>query len=217
MYDGKTIVFLIRGIAGHPSDQQEWEYRAADHVILKPHIPARAISYSTSFLTVWRRRQWRARRFSKVLRKYTTQDWRVHIIAHSEGTVVALDSMKLAGWPRVESVQLVCGACDSDFERNGLNGAIRTEKIGKVFCYTAGRDWAMRWENLVLGRVLFGIPERSWPLGLVGPRNVSSMPLLQEKVVEVADSPWDGYGHSTCWTGDKFDRTMRELLANAGV
>jgi pimeloyl-ACP methyl ester carboxylesterase len=212
MFDGKTIIFFVRGIAGNPDDFLEWEQRAADHVIIKYGIPARAISYHTDFWSVWMKRRWRAQRFAKVLRKYSIRDYRIIIVAHSEGTVVALDAMRMAGWPRVENVHLICGACDSDFERNGLNRALRIGSIAKVTVYTAGRDWAMRFENLLLGRLLFGISERSWPLGLVGPRNVSNF-LLPCRVVEVCDPPWKYYGHSECFEKDNFECTMKQILA----
>lgn len=211
MYDGRTIVFLIRGIHGHPSDQQEWEYRAADHVIINYGVPARAISYHTKFWSVWFRRNWRAQRFAKVLKKYWRREYRIIIIAHSEGAVVALDALRLAGWPRVEALHIICGACDSDFQRTGLNMALHIGAVGKVVCYTAGRDWVMRWENLILGRLLFGISARTWPLGLVGPRNVSNE-LLPCRVTEITDPPWRNYGHSDCFSKDNFERTMRQIL-----
>jgi pimeloyl-ACP methyl ester carboxylesterase len=211
MFDGKSIVFFVRGIAGNPDNFLEWEQRAADHTIIQYGIPARAISYHTDFWSVWMKRRYRAQRFSKVLRKYSVRDYRITIVAHSEGTVVALDAMRLAGWPRVEQVHLICGACDSDFERTGLNRALRAGQVGRVTCYNAGRDWAMCFENLILGRALFGISGGSWPLGLVGPRNVSSF-LLPCRVTEVTDPPWRHYGHSECFDGENFERTMRQIL-----
>jgi len=211
MFDGKAIVFFVRGIAGHPDDFLSWEQQAADYTIIHHGIPTRAISYHTDFWSVWMRRRWRAQRFAKVLRKYSIRDYRITIVAHSEGAVVALDAMKLAGWPRVENVHIICGACDSDFNRNGLGHALRIRAIAKVICYTAGRDCAMRFENLVLGRLLFGISARTWPLGLVGPRNVSTF-LLPCRVTEVCDPPWKYYGHSECFDGDNFKRTMQQML-----
>jgi hypothetical protein len=206
----KEICFFIRGISGQPDDFLEWEQRAADHCIITFGIPARAISYHTDFWSVWMRRRFRAQRFAKVLRQYSIRDYRITIVAHSEGTVVSLDGVRLAGWPRVEQVHLICGACDSDFERSGLNRTLRAGQIGRVTCYTAGRDWAMRFENLILGRALFGISGGSWPLGLVGPRNVSQM--VAGRVVEVTDPPWKYYGHSTCFGGENFEKTMRQIL-----
>lgn len=207
----KRICFFIRGISGHPDDFLEWEQRAADWCITEHGVPARAISYHTDFWSVWMKRRFRAQRFAKVLRKYSVRDYRITIVGHSEGTVVATDAIKF-GVGRIEALHLVCGACDSDFERNGLNRAIRAGQIGKVVCYTAGRDWAMRWENLLLGRLLFGISERTGPLGLVGPRNPPDAWPNREKVSEVTDAPWRHYGHGECFEHDNFERTMRQIL-----
>jgi pimeloyl-ACP methyl ester carboxylesterase len=211
MFDGKSIAFFVRGIAGNPDDFLEWEQKAADHTIITCGVPARAITYHTDFWSVWMRRRFRAQRFARVLWKYSVRDYRITIVAHSEGTVVALDAMRFAGWPRVEHVHLICGACDSDFERTGLNHALRSGKIGKVTTYTAGRDWAMRFENLILGRLFFGLSRRTWSLGLVGPRNVSW--LVAGRVVEVTDPPWKHYGHSECFEHDNFERTMRQIFS----
>ena len=84
MYEGKTIWFIVRGICGSPSNFLEWEYEARDFIIQTVNVPAVAVSYATSFLTVWKRRQWRAARFAKVLKGYTDKYWRIHIIGHSE-------------------------------------------------------------------------------------------------------------------------------------
>ena len=206
MYTGETCFFFVRGIAGHASDFMEWQWRAADWCNQNTPHKARTISYSTEFWSVWIRRKWRARRLARVLRGYSVLDWRLVLVGHSEGTVLILDALRAAGWPRVEALHLVCGACDADFERNGINWALRSGAIGKVHVYIGGNDQAMWWENLVLGRLLFGISDRSYPLGLHGPKNVSVQ--YKDKVVVHRESPWDEYGHSTCWDKANFDKTM---------
>ena len=215
MFDGKTVWFIVRGVAGVPGDMLEWEMKVRDQIIQSTERPAVAISYGTTPLTVWMRRKWRALRLAHVLRGYTARDWRIHVIAHSEGTVAILDALRLLGWPRVEALHLVCGACDSDFNRNGLNWALRTGGVGHVQVYIAGEDHAMKWEDLVLGKLLFGIPERSRPLGLNGPRNVDGE--YSTKVKIHRESPWDNWGHSTCWEGRNLDKTVDGILAENQV
>ena len=138
MFDGKTLYFFVRGIAGHPSDALEWEWRAADLINQQTPHKARTVSYATEFWSVWMRRKWRAKRFARVLRSYSVLDWRIVLVGHSEGSVLILDALRLAGWPRVEQLHLICGACDNDFERNGINWALRSGSIGKVHVYLAG-------------------------------------------------------------------------------
>jgi len=211
MFDGRQIFFIVRGIAGNPNDfDDEWEFEARDWLIQNTGVPAVAVSYTTNFLTVWHRRKNRCQRFAKILHGYTERDFRVNIIAHSEGTVVATDALRFLGWPRVENLHLVCGACDSDFERIGINRALKIGSIEQVHCWIAGKDRAMLWERLVLGKLLFGIPDRSEPLGLVGPRNVNQE--FSDKVIEHWGDPWTTYDHSTCWLPSRLDRTMRGFL-----
>ena len=212
MFDGKQIWFVVRGIAGSPSNFLEWEYEARDWIIQNVGIPAVAVSYATNFLTVWKGRRTRMERFAKVLRGYTSRDFRVNIIAHSEGTVVATDTLRFLGWPRVENLHLVCGACNSDFESLGVNRALRSGSIEQVHCWIAGEDTAMRFERLVLGKLLFGIPERSCPLGLYGPRNINQE--FAHKVIEHWGNPWDKYDHSTCWLPNNLDGTMEKFMSH---
>jgi len=212
MFTGKTIIFVIRGIAGHPSDQLEWEYELRDKLIRKINRPVVAISYATTFATVWDRRKWRGQRFGHVLRHFTADDWRVHMIMHSEGTVVGSDGMFWAGWPRIESVHYLCGACNSDLERLGVGPALKRNQIGQFHAYVAGQDEAMRWENIGIGKRLFGLQPRSQSMGLRGPTNVS--PDLDGSVHLHKGDPWDKYGHSDCWDAENIDRTAAELLNN---
>lgn len=210
MYDGKTLWAIFRGIAGNPDDFDEWEFNLRDKIIRTTGIPAIVFSYKTNFLTVWKNRRLRAERAARVLKGFSDTDYRINIAAHSEGTVVATDSLRLLGWPRVENLHLVCGACDSDFERIGINRALKMESLGEVHCWIAGKDTAMKFERLVLGKLLFGIPERSEPLGLHGPRNVNQE--FKANVCEHWGSPWDEYGHSDCWLPQNLNRTMLGFL-----
>jgi pimeloyl-ACP methyl ester carboxylesterase len=207
MFDGKTIWFVVRGIAGSPSNFLEWEYEARDFIIQSLNIPAVAISYATSFLTVWRNRGMRAQRLAAVIQSYAEKDWRINIIAHSEGTVVATDALRLLCWPRIEQLHLVCGACDADFERLGINQALKLDRLARVHCWMAGHDTAMQFEKLALGRILFQVHK---PLGLKGPGNIH--PQFKNFVQEHWEAPWDGYGHSDCWLPGNLERTTKQFL-----
>lgn len=210
MYTGQTVYFFVRGIAGHPSDFLEWQWRAADRTNqITPH-KARTVSYATQFWSVWINRKTRAKRLARVLRSYSVLDWRIVLVGHSEGTVLALDALRLAGWPRVEQLHLICGACDNNCERLGINWALRSGAIDKVHVYIAGKDMAMWWENLVLGRLFFGISDRSYPLGYHGPTNIADQ--YKDRVIIHDEAPWNLYGHSTCWEKTNFDRTLQTVL-----
>ena len=210
MYDGKTIWFIVRGIAGHPSDLLEWEYAIRDDIIRQTQLHAIAISYATNFLTVWDRRAWRGRRFGDILAKYAADGWRINIISHSEGAVVATDAMRSARFPRVETLHLVCGACDANFERNGLNEALRINRLGVAHVWIAGRDFAMLWERLFFGKLLFGLSDRAEPLGYDGPRAADRR--VAARILVHRTAPWDRYGHSECWDAGNRERTLQSFL-----
>jgi hypothetical protein len=132
------------------------------------------------------------------------------MVCHSEGTATGLRALKLAGWPRIEEMHLICGAADSDFHANGLNVALLSGRIGKVFVYVAGQDKAMKLENSYPGAICFGLQTGGQPLGLEGPTNQSSLVDRDVKLIK-----WKTYGHSTCFLPSHFDSTMREIVRSA--
>jgi hypothetical protein len=203
----KTIWFIVRGIAGSPSNFVEWEYLVRDHIIRKLGVPAVAVSYATSFATVWRNRSMRANRFAEIIKAYADAGWTMNFIAHSEGTVVALDALRSLYWPKVGNLHLVCGACDNDFERLGMNYAIRQDMFDSVHVWIAGQDSAMHFENLAIGRMLFQV---KMPLGLKGPVNID--PIARSMVRIHYEMPWFNYGHSDCWLPENMAATVDGIL-----
>jgi hypothetical protein len=229
-----TIWLIVRGICGNPDDCQEWEQLAVDWILQDPfcrrqHFVARADSYRCSALTVSLHQAERAKSFAEVLRGYAARQYPIRILCHSNGARVVRDGMRLADWPRVEEVHFVCGACDSDFDRTGFNGAMRRNRLGLFYYYVAGDDWAMRMENTLLGKLDFAIPDHSRPMGLTGPRRVD--PEIRRRVIEGSvaldnfgrregkhlehskrlNESWETYGHSTCWDRRHFHFTMQRV------
>lgn len=207
----KVIWLIIRGICGNPSDCLEWEQRAVDWILQDPYCrergyTARSDTYSCLPLTVWMREKERAHNFANVLKTYVDAGFKIHIMCHSNGTRVAREGMRLLKWPRVETVHFLNGACDSDFNRTGFNWAIKRNRIGLFYYYVAGRDWAMKIENTILGKLDFALPENSCPLGLRGPRFVDKQ--VTHRVIE-GSRDWGKYGHSTALDDDHFDGTMQ--------
>ena len=97
------------------------------------------------------------------------------------------------GWPRIEELHLISGACESDFNKNGLNE--NALSIGKLSVYVAGKDKAMKLADSFFGRLLgYGA------LGKVGPKNMS-------RVVNVIEKP--SFGHSSWFSGENINDTMK--------
>jgi pimeloyl-ACP methyl ester carboxylesterase len=215
----QKVIFLVApGINNWGSifgDWRDWPTRFSVWVNTRgaSYIRCQAFFYFTTFLTVWLMQRTRARSFSKLIRDYIAAGYKVHLVGHSNGTRVVLDALRMADWPEVETVHLVNGACDADFERNGLNHALTHDRVKKIFCYIADDDKAMKFEDTAVGLMLFGIGWNDVPLGLGGPRNV--VPKFQN--TRVVEEHWPRYGHSDCWVPANFDATMRQLMRNAGV
>lgn len=204
----RTVFLFERGILGWGAIVGQWSDWPNQAVMATNkrfgHDRAQALLYFTLPFTAGITRPWRSKWFGQMLAGY--RGWRIVIAAHSEGTATVLDSLRRDKWPYVDRLHLICGACDSDFQRNGLNFALQTQKIGKVITYRAGKDQAMKLENLRLGRSMFDI--HSNPLGYKGPENVADGVRVGGHLEEVE---WDTFGHSTCWEDVHFQETMKEI------
>lgn len=124
---------------------------------------------------------------------------RIVLVGHSNGASVICHMMRdYPNFPHVEHLHLVCGACEADFQKNGLNMLIRERKIDRVTVYVAGNDRALRLAHTWLARFLgYGV------LGLHGPLQVAA-----ENEASVTVVKWPVYGHSDCWAENNFDFTM---------
>ena len=212
-----TIIFYEHGINSVPSSWRDWVNRAIAFTHLNTPHKAQTLFPSPTALTVFCRESERSKAFGKMLRWYSVNDWNIIIVGHSNGTRVTLEGMRLAGYPRIQALHLVCGACDANFETNGVNAALRKTSLQKVFVYAGGKDWAMKIENTLVGRTLFDITK---PLGLrkdkqtianrdfYFARNVSLTHAEQ-----VAELEWPDYGHSDCWLQKNFDKTRAHFLS----
>jgi pimeloyl-ACP methyl ester carboxylesterase len=199
MNEARTIYLFVNGIATWPGNFTNWNKHAVTWTHLRTDCRADSFEYFCTALTRPFREDQRAHHFARALRAYAKAGWKVVCVGHSNGTDVILDGLKNAGWPRVEALHLVCGACEADFDRNGLNSALSWGKVGEVFVYCARKDWALPLARTLPGKLLgYGT------LGLTGATHVHCA--MKERVNEVI---WQDYGHSTCWLPKHFQATMR--------
>jgi len=115
-------------------------------------------------------------------------------VVHSNGGDVLLRALARTEFPFAEC-HFFSAACESSFDKNGLNAWLAGGRVGRVVCYTAGRDRAMqlaKWSTRLFGWMGLGYGT----LGLTGPRHVA--PAVADRVVEVVEPE---YGHSDWWTG----------------
>lgn len=202
---------MVPGIDQWPDDSRNWDCRGQTWSNLNP-LPVQNATVEDIVVTdradyfcgpIGRafHQQRRIDRVKAVLKPYVDGGFDIIADAHSNGTDIVLNALKQMGWPRVEALHLVSGACQADFEKNGLNNALCSRRIGKVYVYVAGKDWPLRIARSWLGHLLgYGT------LGLRGPLNVSETVTHQ---VEVFVRP--EFGHGTWFAPEYFEETMRLL------
>lgn len=203
----KTIYIAERGVLGWETIFGEWKQWPNLSVAWwhnnTPH-KAQTLTYFIGPILAGLTRRWRAKQFCKLLAQY--EGWRIILVAHSEGTATGLLALKLAHYPPVEEIHLVCGACNADYGRNGLNHAVALNRAKKIFIYIAGKDKAMKLEDTYLGSLCFGLQCGGTPMGLRGPENMTP-----EAARRTTIRKWPTFGHSDCFTPFHFDDTMLEI------
>lgn len=193
---GKTVFILVNGILTFPGESDNWNGKGVTSIHL--HTPHRAekIEYFVGPFSRVLGQKERARKLIKTLSYY--QGWDIVLVGHSNGCDVILDALVEMGWPRIEALHLISGACEADFNKNGLNA--NQGQIGQVYVYVAGKDWALRLADTFTGR-LFGYGA----LGKSGPVNA------ERWVVTVCEPE---FGHPTWFDDDHFETTMRMLTGS---
>jgi pimeloyl-ACP methyl ester carboxylesterase len=215
-----TIWIFERGIDGLASIWGDWKNWPNQAMVWMNQMAAehgldwwsQTLTYFAGPLTAGASREHRAAQFSRLIRAYSVPNWQIVLVGHSEGTATILRALKLAGWPAVQSLHLLCGACSSNFEDNGLNWAIKNGRVNNVHCYIAGKDTALELENTLLGKMALFLDLKDSPLGLDGPTNVAFGMMGTKVFID----RWPGYGHSDCWNdGNNFESTMLQLVENS--
>lgn len=205
----RTVVIFERGIMGWESCVGEWAGNWPNEAVAWVHkntsYKAQTLTYFTGPVLAGVTRHWRAKQFCHLIDAY--KGWRILGVCHSEGTATFLAALKLCGYPPIDELHLVCGACNSDYQENGLNIAIAMNRVEKVTVYIAEKDRAMRLENSYVGAVLFGLQTGGQPMGLSGPTNMTP-----EAARRTTIKRWRTYGHSDCWLQRNFHKTMQEIV-----
>ena len=201
------ILQTVNGILNFPLSSRAWEFRATLWIAVHTDDKAVPLPYIAGPLTnlccrtphAHHRRE-RAKQLYENLRACTGQAQSV--IAHSNGATVVCDMLRDYEPPHIDTLHLVCPACESDFNRNGLNRALGPRQlVDRVIVYCGGRDLPLRIADTWLGRLAgFGA------LGHTGPVNVA--PSVRDRVKDVV---WPARGHCDCFQPEHFHATMKEI------
>jgi hypothetical protein len=127
------------------------------------------------------------------------------LVGHSNGAAVLCGVIRKYTILQVDELHLIAGAELPDFEKNGLNAALRSGMVGRVVCHCSKDDDVLKLASL--SRFLVGWTGLGYgDLGRVGPKNVDPDLLKAGRVV----TRWNpGFGHSTYFAPDHFETTMR--------
>jgi hypothetical protein len=189
----KTVYIFVSGILTVPGRVENWTGKAATWVNLYTAAKGENIDYLTGV-----RRQGElehVERLTVVMDQYYANSWDIVLTGHSNGCDVILDSLVEQNWPPVKALHLISGACEADFERNGLNDA----PIPWISVWVAGQDRALALADTRAGRWLgYGT------LGLEGPRNAA---------VPVTHVNEPDYDHGDWFLPENFTRTMEIITA----
>lgn len=194
----RTVIIFVNGIMNFPGDSHGWNYRAVvwTHLSGSPMEPIPVEYFCGPIGRAFGQKK-RAQKICELLEAYA--GWNIILVGHSNGCAVILKALGMAlVYPRIQAIHLVSGACEADFNRNGLNEAVEGGKVGKVCVYVAGKDMALRVASHWMGRLLgYGV------LGLHGMQNVPAS--LLDRIGQITQ---EDFGHSSWWEAEHFDRSM---------
>lgn len=202
---------LINGIDTFPGCSKNWNGRGVTWVhtnkLARPLLArAEKIEYWCSPVGRAFGQRDRCEKLYRTLQFYA--GWDVTVVGHSNGAAVALEMMRdFPGFARIAHLALVCGACESNFHKSGLNDWLEQGSVGRVTVCVAGRDVPLR--------LAHSLPARLLGYGVMGlGHDLHVRPSVRDRVTVVRGGRWAEYGHSTCWEDQNLDDTMGML---AGV
>lgn len=204
---------LVNGILNFPGSSKNWNGRGVtwlhtDDSARELAARAEKIEYFCGPIGRAFGQKKRAHKLYRTLEYY--REWQNTLAGHSNGADVILSMLRdYLKWPDIHHLILLCGACNADFEKNGLNRWLREGRVKRVTVGVAGLDMALRLAHSLPGKLLgYGT------LGLHGPLNVAED--IRDRVQIIWSGPWQNYGHSSCWEPHHFSSTMR-LIAGLEI
>lgn len=200
----RTVYLLVNGINTHPGRSKNWNGRAVTWVHINTPHKAEKIEYFCGPIGRAFGQKNRVKKLYRTLSYYA--GWNIVLVGHSNGCAVILEMLKkYCDFPYIKQIHLVAGACNADFNKNGLNKLLIDKRIGKVNVYVAGKDDMLKLARTWIGKLLgYG------DLGYHGPWNLDEQ--VENKVDVFWKNPWINYDHSTCWENKNFDKTMNYFI-----
>ena len=194
--------FFVNGILTVPEDQNDWNARAVTWIESQRFQFADRFEYFSDAVF---RRLFQASRVAaceKILANYIGFD--IVLVGHSNGADI-ICRLLAENLLKVSQVHLISAAAEADFDKNGLNVALYSEKVGKVFLYGSHNDHALQAAQATQWLAPLGLGYGS--LGRTGPLNVA------EGVAARVVQTWrDDFDHGSWFLPANFAATMTAIL-----
>lgn len=197
-----TYYVFINGILSTPGDVSAWTDRAEAWVethCMRSH--ATRLEYATD--AIFRRMHQSARvdDLEAIVKRLAGQ--RIVLVGHSNGCDIIERFIKRKNYV-IDEIHLIAAASEADFEKNGMNNALKLGFIKRVHVYWSKKDGALKKAKLS-STLLSWIGLGYGYLGLVGPKKVD--PLVQSRV----DNTERSFDHSEWFSEARFNETMRSV------
>lgn len=196
------VIIFINGIMNKPGSARGWTDRAVTWTHKHTEFSAEKFEY---FCDVVFRRLFQGRRakdLAALIEEYKGDE--IVLVGHSNGCDLILRALKLISpFTQIKAIHFISGASEPDFYKNGLNQALRENRIEQITVYVAGKDLPMKiaaWSGKVLG--VFGLG-----YGTLGRRGAVNN-LHPTKVREIIKPT---FGHSDWFDGEAFHELMTEI------
>lgn len=191
---------FLNGIMTNPGDVSAWTDKAEAWVethCMRSH--ATRLEYATD--VVFRRMHQEARvdDLESIVKRLDGQ--KIVLVGHSNGCDIIERFIKRKNHV-VEEIHLIAAASEADFEKNGINNAMKLGFIKSVHIYWSKKDSALKkakWSSTLLSWIGLGYGY----LGLVGPKKVD--PLVESRVKATERC----LEHSEWFSEERFNETMR--------
>jgi pimeloyl-ACP methyl ester carboxylesterase len=165
------VKILIPGIRTKTDDPQNWAPLLADDIMQRSPCRATEYRYFSGPLT----RRIKMRRhvldLSALIRRYSINGYDVDIIAHSNGTILALRAAIDSGCT-IRRMDLIASAAKRDCTQNGINTLARAGRLSHLVLYVSPNDRILQWGRLLTAPLNpFNLGYHD--LGRRGPKNMS--------------------------------------------
>jgi predicted alpha/beta hydrolase family esterase len=199
----KTFIF-VNGILNCPGSSNGWTDRAVTWIHTHTEHRAEKFEYfSPVIFRRWFLKDW-TNDLAELVAKYAGKP--LVLVGHSNGCELICRTVKISG-AQIRGLHLISGACAADFYTNGLNAALKANRVGKVVAYVAEKDLPMKIARVsqnLIGWLGLGYGT----LGLNGPLRTAIE--VENRVMPVRQPD---FGHSTWFLDENFDDLMKTITA----